>query len=184
MERVDVIKNDRVIHRHFPEDHMAADGRWPGESLCRLEFGWGPWAALGMARVCDWEVTATIRDGTLVSVTPCFQAGPFDEERRNRVVARSENSCRIQLYSSRLEAFEERATNAVVLHIKGDPSAAVELQLTKPSKMTFRKTLGELAENNEIEFTGPFTSESALALTQAGSARNVLNEASHASRLW
>ena len=26
--------------------------------------------------------------------------------------------------------------------------------------MSFRKTLGELAENNEIEFTGPFTSES------------------------
>ena len=160
VERVDVIKNDRVIHRYFPEDHAAAGSRWPGESLCRLEFGWGPWAALGMARVCDWEATVTIRGGTLVSVTPCFQAGPFDEERRNRIVARSENSCRIQLYSSRLEAFEERATNAVVLHIKGDPSAAVELELTKPAKMTFRKTLGELAENNEIEFTGPFTSES------------------------
>jgi hypothetical protein len=160
VERVDVLKNDRVIHRHFPEDHTATGGRWPGEALCRLEFGWGPWAALGMARVCDWEVTATLRDGKLISATPCFQSGPLDEKRRNRILSRTESSCRFQLYTSRIEAFEERATNAVVLHVAGGRNAVLELKLTRPSRMTFRKTLGELAEHNEIEFTGPFTAES------------------------
>ena len=36
------------------------------------------------------------------------------------------------------------------------------MQLEKPAAMTLSKTLGELAENNEIAFTGPFTSESFL----------------------
>jgi hypothetical protein len=160
VERVDVLKNDRVIHRHFPEDRATEASLWHGEALCRLEFGWGPWAALGMARVCDWEATATIREGKLISATPCFQSGPFDEDRRNRILARDEKSCRFRLYTSRLEAFEERPTNSLILHLAGGPNALLELKISRPSEMTFRKTLGELAENNEIEFTGPFTSES------------------------
>lgn len=160
IERIDVLKNGRVIHRHFPEDHAGAGNRWPGEALCRLEFGWGPWAALGMDRVCDWEATVTIHDGKLRSVTPCFQSGPFDEKRRNRIVSQSENGCRFQLYTSRAQAFDERATNAVVLHLSGARSSVLELTLSQPSAMTVRRTLGELAENNEIEFTGAFTSES------------------------
>lgn len=162
VERVDVIKNGRVMHRHFPEDHITPSTRWPGEVLCRLEFGWGPWAALGRPRICDWDVTASVRGGELVAVTPCFQSGPFDEQRRNRIVSRSRDECRFQMYSSRPDAFEERATNAVVLHIRGERSTALDLELKAPAKVSFRKTLGELAVNNEIEFTGPFTAESFL----------------------
>lgn len=160
IERIDLIKDGRVIGRHFPEDHVKANQEWPGEALCRLEFGWGPWAALNMARVCDWDVKVSVTDGELAAVTPCFQSGPYEEGRRNKVLDRKEKSCRLELYTSRKDAFEERATNAVVLHVKGDPNAVLELELTKPSKLKFRRTLGELAENNEIEFTGPFTSES------------------------
>lgn len=36
-----------------------------------------------------------------------------------------------------------------------------DLELTKPVKMSLRK-LAELAGNNEIEFTGPFTLESSI----------------------
>lgn len=160
IERVEVLKNNRVIHRHFPAEQANAPGRWAGEALCRLEFGWGPWAALNMARVCDWEVDVTLANGKLLALTPCFQSGPLDEARRNRILARSENSCRFQLYTSRQQAFEERPTNAVVLHLAGGRDAALEVNLTRPQRMSVRKTLAELAENNEIEFTGLFTNES------------------------
>ncbi|MCP5110173.1 MAG: hypothetical protein GY953_04995, partial [bacterium] len=160
IDRIDLIKNGRTIARHFPEDHVPDNAPWPGEALCRIELGWGPWAALGMARVCDWDVTATIRGGKLLSATPCLQAGPYEEDRRNRIVDRSETSCRFQLYTSRLDAFEERATNAMVLHITGGRDATLELKLTKPSQMSVNRKLGELAQHNEVEFTGPFTSES------------------------
>ncbi len=160
IDRVEVLKNNRVVHRYFPADEAELAGRWSGEALCRLEFGWGPWAALNMARVCDWEATVTLTNGKLLSVTPCFQSGPFDEARRNRILARSANSCRFQLYTSRKDAFEERPTNAVILHLAGRRDTRIELALTRPSRVTIRKTLAELAANNEIEFTGPFTSES------------------------
>lgn len=160
IDRIDVIRNGRTIHRHFPEDHMDPPGRWPGEALCRLEFGWGPWGALAMDRTCDWDVEARIHHGKLQAVTPCFQSGPYDEERRNRVLSRTENGCRLQLYTSRRQAYRERPTNSVVLHLAGGPKSILEVTVKRPAPITVRKTLAELAEHNEVEFTGRFTSES------------------------
>jgi hypothetical protein len=115
-----------------------------------------------MARVCDWEATVRLTGARLRAVTPCFQSGPFEEERRNRILARDERSCRFRLYTSRRQAFEERPTNALVLEIEGGREARLELSLTRPKEMKVGATLGELAESNLIEFTGPFTSESFL----------------------
>jgi hypothetical protein len=160
IDRIDVIKNGRTIYRHFPEDHMDPPGRWPGEALCRLEFGWGPWGALAMDRTCDWEVEARIHHGKILAVTPCFQSGPYDEERRNRVVSHTESGCRFQLYTSRKQAYRERAANSVILRVGGGPKSTLEVSLKRPAAMTVRKTLAELMEHNEVEFTGRFTSES------------------------
>ncbi|MEK7751839.1 MAG: DUF3604 domain-containing protein [Acidobacteriota bacterium] len=160
VERVDILKNDRVIHRHFPEDHASAN--WPGEALCRLEFGWGPWGALAMTRVCDWEIGVQVSGGKLLDVWPCFQSGPFDEKRRNRIFGRTERSVEIVSYTSRQDAFAQRATNAVILRVAGGSSATLEIRVKRPSERTVRKTLGELAADNEVEYTGPFQSESML----------------------
>jgi hypothetical protein len=160
IDRVEVFRNGRAIHRHFPADLASEAIRWPGEFLCRIEFGWGPWGALNMARTCDWDVTVALRGGKLHSVTPCFQSGPFEEERRNRVTSSGEDSRHIQLYTSRRQAFAERATNAIVLHGEGGRDTRIEVSLKLPSKQSVSRSLGELTESNAIEFTGPFTSES------------------------
>jgi len=162
IERIDIVKNGRVIHRHFPADSVKPAAPWPGTALCRLEYGWGPWGSLNIVRICDWDITTTVRGGKLMSILPCFQSGPFDEKRRHRIIERNENSCRIQSYTSRKDAFEERATNSVVLHIVGERNAVLEVSITSPARLTIKKTLGELAESNEIEFTGVYTSESIL----------------------
>jgi hypothetical protein len=160
IERIDILKNNRVIARYFPEDHYRDNEPWPGEVLCRLEFGWGPWADLAMTRVADWDVGVTIRNGKILAATPCFQSGPFEEERRDRIVERSESACRIQMFTSRRQAFKEIPTKSVVVRLAGGRNASVEVKVSKPSPVTVRKTLGELAEHNEVEFTGPFTAES------------------------
>ena len=162
IERVEIVKNDRVLDRWFPADHAATTPAWPGEALCRVEFGWGPWGALNMARTCDWDLTVTVRNGKLLGLASCFQSGPFDERRRNRVLERSNARVRIQSYTSRTDAFRERATNSVVLHVAGGRGAVLECSMTKPAARTVRKTLGELLEAGEIEFTGAFQSESVL----------------------
>ena len=115
-----------------------------------------------MARIADWEATATIKNGKILAVTPCFQSGPFDEHRRDRVIERTANACRFQLFTSRKQAYEEKPTKSILLRIAGEPGDELEVKLTKPVKMTFRKTLGELAEHSEVELTGPFTAESVL----------------------
>ena len=160
IERVDILKNNRVIHRYFPEDHVRENAPWPDEALCRLEFGWGPWADLNMERIADWEIAIGVEEGKILDVLPFFQSGPFDEERRDAVLDRTENSCRVRLFTSRRQAFEEAANKGVILHLAGGANAALRLTLTKPSSMSFRKTFRELAQNNEIEFTGRFTTES------------------------
>lgn len=162
IERVDIMKNERTLHRYFPEDHAKENSRFPAECLCRVEFGWGPWAALAMNRTCDWNLECKVSDGKLLEVVPCFQSGPYDEGRRNHVGGITPTSCRVVSYTSRDGAYAERATNSVVLRLAGGPNTLLELNLDKPAKMTVRKRLGELMESSDVFFTGPFSSESLL----------------------
>ena len=162
IEKIEILKNNRVIYRYFPEDYVRDDAPWPGEALSRLEFGWGPWGDLNMARIADWDATVTVRNGKILGLDRCFQSGPYDEDRRDRVIERTDTSCRVQLFTSRTQAYEEKPTKSIVLHIAGGRDAVVALNVTKPARLSVRKTLGELAENSEVEFTGPFTSESVL----------------------
>ncbi|MHC4331048.1 MAG: hypothetical protein ACYSWW_23320, partial [Planctomycetota bacterium] len=150
------------IHRDHPVDRKIKPESWEKTVLCRVEFGWGPWGDLNMARVCDWQFKATVTDGKIVSATPCFQSGPFDEQRRNRITAVDQSSCEVTSYTSRMKAYEERATNSIILEIQGSPETKLAVVLTQPANMAFAKSLKQLAESSHVEFTGPFTSESLL----------------------
>jgi hypothetical protein len=162
IDRVEVLKNNRVIYRDYPIDREPQESDWDEPVLCRVEFGWGPWADLNMARVCDWKFDIDIDNGELLSVTPCFQSGPYDEGRRNNVNSITSTGCEIVSYTSRKQAYEERATNSVILKIKGSPKTMLSVKLAKPTEISVNKSLAELAESNDIAFTGRFTSESMM----------------------
>ncbi|MCY4586527.1 MAG: DUF3604 domain-containing protein [Bryobacterales bacterium] len=162
IEKIEILKHNRVVYRYFPEDYVRDDGPWPGRVLSRIEFGWGPWGDLNMTRIADWDATITVTNGKIASLTPCFQSGPFDEDRRDHVVERKESSCRVRLFTSRKQAYEEKPTKSVLLEIIGGRDAVIRLAVSKPAPLQFQRTLGELAENSEVEFTGPFTAESVL----------------------
>jgi len=159
---VEVLRNNRVVHRHFPEDKAGACDPLAGRVKCRIEFGWGPWTALGCPRTADWTMQASITGGRLLRYMPCFQSGPFDEERRNRVTRFGPKACRWQSYTAREGAFAETPTNAVVLEIEGDASSVLALGVESPASFGLRLPLGELAQSSAIEFTGPFPSEAIL----------------------
>ena len=162
IDRVEVLRNNEVIHRDHPIDRPPGASSWKRPVLCRIEFGWGPWGDLNMARVCDWRFKIVVNDGRILNATPCFQSGPFDEERRNRIATIDDRSCEVVSYTSRMQAYEERATNAVILEIQGDPKTQLKIAAFQPARMTVAKSLGELAECSDSIFTGPFTSESIL----------------------
>jgi hypothetical protein len=75
IDRVEVLKNNRVVHRNFPMDRVTSASSWSAPVLLRFEYGWGPWPALGITRVCDWEFTLSIDGGTIEAVQPCFTPG-------------------------------------------------------------------------------------------------------------
>ena len=162
VDRVEVLKNNRVIHRDHPIDRVSGAGSWSRPVLCRIEFGWGPWSAFDMARVCDWQFQILAEDGEILSVSPHFQSRPFDEERRNRVIPKGDDVYEVVSHTSRVNALEDRATNDVVVTIAGSPETKITLVVTKPAEMTITRSLGELAEANEISFTGAFSSESIM----------------------
>jgi hypothetical protein len=162
IDRVEVLRNNEVIHRHHPIDSPISQRSWKQPILSRIEFGWGPWGDLNMARICDWRFKVIVNNGRILSATPCFQSGPFDEERRNRLTMVNERSCEVVSYTSRLQAYEERATNSIILGLHGSPDTTLEIVVIQPANVTIKKSLKQLAQSSDAVFTGPFTSESIL----------------------
>jgi hypothetical protein len=159
---IEVLRNNRVVHRHFPEDHHEPAGNGSRIWKCRLEFGWGPWTAFGMPRVADWKMLFRVEGARIADVMPCFQSGPFDEDRRNRILERDETMCRWESYTSRQDAFDETPTNAVVFELEGPPEATVHIEVDEPGERRIDLSLEQLADSSHIEFTGEFPCESLL----------------------
>jgi hypothetical protein len=162
IDRVEVLRNNNVIYRNFPCDKRTDNASWRKPVICRIEYGWGPWSGLNVPRIADWNFDIKIKNGVILSATPCFQSGPLDENRRNRITEIDEKHCRFVSYTSRLEAFEERPTNSIILEIQGSPETELIFNLSQPDTINHKITLKELAESNDIFFTGGMTSESVM----------------------
>jgi len=160
LDRVEVLKNNQVIQRNFPCDRIVDASCWDHPVLLRIEFGWGPWAAMDLPRICDWYFHIKISGGTLLDVYPCFQSGPFCEEKRNLIKNKTAAGCSVQSYTSRKEAFAESPTNAVVLRLSGNSETRISLTVQQPQPFSYEKPLSEFAQHNEVLFTGPFPAES------------------------
>jgi hypothetical protein len=162
IDRVEVIRNNRVIYRDFPSDRLTGNSAWQKPVLCRIEYGWGPWSGLNVARTADWDIDISINNGRILSVTPCFQSGPLEENKRNILTGTDENRFRLISYTSRQEAFGEIPTNSIILEIQGSPDTELLLSLVRPDTVSRKITLRELAGSNDIFFTGGMTSESVM----------------------
>ncbi len=157
---VELIRNGKVIERHFPDDTAQRPVQLPGVTKCRIQYGWGPWADLNLGRICDWDMIIRINGGRFLRALPCFQAAPFDEDRRDHLQVVSETELNLKSATTRVESYGEDPTKSLVLEIQGDIDTVLSVQLREPSEQTVQARLQDLIENNLIEFTGVFTSES------------------------
>jgi hypothetical protein len=102
-----------------------------------------------------------LRGGSFVDVIPCFQTAPFDEVRRDRLRRLSAGNLHLVSHTSRVTAFAEDPTKAIIMEIDAkEPDAELTVGLTQPTKESYTARLAELQEDNTIQFTGGFTSES------------------------
>jgi hypothetical protein len=162
LDRVEILKNNRVLHRDFPMDRMPTTRSWDQPVLVRFEYGWGPWPALDMTRVCDWDIDITLHGGRIEDVQTCFQSGPLDEMRRDRIVERSAQHLRVRSFTALRQQFVDISTKGVVLKVRGNPYTRVKVALRAPTQAFVAQTLGELAESGEMLFSGDFPKESAM----------------------
>jgi hypothetical protein len=162
VDRVELLKNNRVIHRDFPVDREPSRGSFNKPVLVRFEYGWGPWPALGWGGTADWDFDLTVDGGRIVDLQTCFTSGPLDEGRRDRVVERNERTARIVSFTALKEQVDDYSQKAIVLKIEGDPSTKVTVSCRRPSKCALTQSLRQLTESNEMLFTRPFPWESAM----------------------
>ena len=163
IQRVEVIKNNRVMHRHFPADAEPEEGYpWSRRHRCRVEVGWGPWSAFGKPRIAEWDLTVSVDGARIHQAMPCFQSGPFHEENRSRILESTAVKCRFQTYTSLADCLNDCPQNSVVLDVEGPPSATVTLAFTKPMQRTETYTLEEASKNAVTDLTTGFPSDSFL----------------------
>jgi hypothetical protein len=160
IEEIEIVKNNEVIARHHPVDVALPGNPWEAPVLVRIEFGWGPWASLDAARICDWELDIGVEGGTIVEHQPCFQTGPVDETRFDRIYDVGATGCKVTSFTSRKDAFAEDDTKGLVLRLQGSPETLLRVGISQPVEREIVARLGDLEEANEIYATGGYPSES------------------------
>ena len=157
---VELVRNGRVIDRYFPADHAQARLKLPGRAKCRIQYGWGPWAALDLGHTCVWDMAIRIEGGRFRQAIGCFQSAPYEEDLRDRLTIVSPGEIRLQSHTSRVACFAEDPTKAVVCELEGGEDAELSVELSEPVEQVVRARLGDLVDDNVVTFTGAFTSES------------------------
>jgi hypothetical protein len=125
----------------------------------RLEWGWGPWGALALDRITDWQMKVEVHGGRIGRFFPCLQSMPFDETRRHRFSRQGEGALSIVSYTARQNAYRENPNQSVVLEISGGPQCELKVALQAPVGMSSTTSLGQLLEGSRHVFTGPFPKE-------------------------
>ena len=160
LDVVEVIQDGRIMQRAFADEATPGEEAFARPVQLRLEWGWGPWGALALERVCDWAIELKLTGGRIERFFPCLQSMPFDEERRHRFERRGEAGLAIRSYSSRRNAYRENPNQSVVLEISGGAASTLELSLTQPVTQATTTRLGDLLAGSHNLFTGPFPQES------------------------
>ena len=100
--------------------------------------------------------------GRFHRVLGCFQAAPFGEDLRDRLRVVSESEVRLQSFTTREHCFAEDPTKSIVCELEGGPEAVLTVELRQPTAKTIRAPLAGLVDDNVVEFTGGFTTESLI----------------------
>lgn len=162
VDRVELLKNNRVIARDFPMDRVPGAARWQRPAVLRFEYGWGPWAALGWGGTADWRFRIEVEGGRIETLQPCFTPGPLDERRRDRILKRGPNAVEVESFTAVRQQVEDYCQKGIVMRVSGSPSTRVRVGCEKPSRCEVVQTLAQLEQSSEMLFTGPFPLESAM----------------------
>lgn len=159
LDVVEIIQDGRIVHRAFAPQQVAPELAFGAPLQVRLEWGWGPWGALALDRVCDWAMEVALEQGRILRYFPCLQSMPFDEQRRHRFERLGDAVLAIRSYTARQNAYRENPNQSVVLELEAGPESALKLALTQPVEQTSVTRLADLFAGSANLFTGGFPKE-------------------------
>ena len=159
LDMVEVVQDGVTVHRSFPAPAADPAQALAGPLQFRLEWGWGPWGALALDRVTDWDFDVQLDGARLTRFFPCLQSMPFDEVRRHRFTADGEQRLSVVSYTARQGAYRENPNQSVVIELRGDAAATLTVDMRAPTASRSTTTLGQLIDGSLHRFTGPFPQE-------------------------
>ena len=159
LDVVEIIQDGRIVHRACATQQVAPDLAFAEPVQVRLEWGWGPWGALALDRICDWAMEVGVAHGRIRRFFPCLQSMPFDEQRRHRFEQRGDSVLAIRSYTARQGAYRENPNQSVVLELDGTAATVLNLALTAPVAQTSVSRLADLLGGSHNLFTGGFPQE-------------------------
>lgn len=152
LDRLDLIKNGRIINRFTniqEPKREEKDGNY--QVKFRLEWGWGGSANPEKRRknpvVTPWVGALSIKNGQLLSASPCFSNPP-----PNEIQSLTERECLwISTTDRESERYNRECTNSIIFEVKGKKSTLIKLELNSAS-LSF--TLAQILEDSHVIFLG------------------------------
>lgn len=160
LDVVEIIQDGRIVHRAYPVEGVGGAEAFSRPLQARLEWGWGPWGALALDRICDWAMEVKLSSGRIERFFPCLQSMPFDEQRRHRFERKGESGLSIRSYTSRKGAYRENPNQSVVLEFTSNVDATLAIALSEPVAQKSSVKLADLFHGSANLGTGPFPRES------------------------
>jgi len=159
LDRVEVLRNNRVIYRETPADVEPPANPWDSPVMLRVEYGWGPMSENQIPldripEIYDWDFTVRLENADMLDVEPCWQSAPLDEERRHRIVDTGAAGFSIVSYTSRRRCLFNRDTHQMALTVKGSPRSAVVVETRLPERKTLRVPFSDLIAGDEAMRVG------------------------------
>lgn len=160
LDVIEIVQDGEIVFRDYPKTKIDLESATGKPFHVRLEWGWGPWGDLALDRVADWAFGLKLSGGKIISIGPCLQSGPFDENRRHRFDLKSDTELDVISYSARHGAYRENPNQSVVLEIVAPPEARLDLDMHQPVEQRSSITVADLHAGSRSIFTGPFPKES------------------------
>jgi hypothetical protein len=169
IDRIEVIRNGRVLARHDPVTTSARPAARPpspfgppsfsgpvrGKAV--IEFGWGQ-----KGEEVNWDVTVTPRGATLLGVEPRLRGhdvvDPLDTADGPYAFSsweRKGNSVHLKTRTTGNATATSAQTQALCLELEGTPDNAIEVVA---QGRRYEVTLGEILEFSRTEYTAGFVS--------------------------
>ncbi|MFC1606488.1 DUF3604 domain-containing protein [Candidatus Latescibacterota bacterium] len=149
LDRVELLKNNRVIHRDFPGDSMSPSNPWNRPVVIKVEYGWGPMAENQIPldripEIYDWDMTLFLDGAQMLELQPCWQSAPLAEDKRHVISKQSSSGFSLASYTSRQRCLFNRDTHTMAMRVQAAPDSIITVETRQPDKKTLRVKLADL----------------------------------------